>query len=182
MYGLINMAIKQLVLDNYGESGWSQVLEKSTIKQTQFELLTTYDDSITYKLVEGACAVTGKPAGEILELFGRYWVSYAANAGYEPLFKLFGPTFKECLLNLNRMHDHMGAMMPGLVPPEFNIEKEISATEYHLIYISQRVGLAPMVGGLMQGLADRYGVQGLFVEHLGKTADQKGDRFRIKWT
>ena len=182
MYGLINMAIKQLVLDNYGEPGWHQVLEKSTIKQSQFELLTVYDDAITYKLVEGACAVTGKPASEILDLFGRYWVKYAAHAGYEPLFKLFGPTFKECLFNLNRMHDHMGAMMPGLVPPEFYIEKEISPTEYHLIYISQRAGLAPMVGGLMIGLSDRYGIQNLAVEHLGKTEDGKGDRFHIKWT
>jgi len=182
MYGLINMAIKQLVLDNFGEPGWQQVLQKSTIKQSQFELLTVYDDAITYKLVEGACAVTGKPATEILDLFGRYWVKYAAAAGYEPLFKLFGPTLKECLLNLNRMHDHMGAMMPGLVPPEFYIEKDISETEVLLIYKSQRPGLAPMVSGLMAGLAERYGVQNLIAEHLGKTEDQKGDLFHLKWS
>jgi hypothetical protein len=181
MYGMINMAIKQLVLDNYGESGWSQVLEKANIRQNQFELLTVYDDLITYKLVEGACEVTGKAAEEILYLFGTYWVQYAAGAGYEPLLKLFGPTLRECLFNLNRMHDHMGAMMPGLIPPEFHIEKEISPTEYHLIYTSQREGLTPMVGGLLVGLSKRYGISDMDVIHLGKTEDNKGDRFHIKW-
>jgi hypothetical protein len=73
-------------------------------------------------------------------------------------------------------------MMPGLIPPEFQIEKEITPTEYHLIYISQREGLTPMVGGLLVGLSKRYGISNMDVFHLGKTEDNKGDRFHIKWS
>lgn len=182
MYGLINMAIKQLVLDNFGEVGWQSVLEKSGVKQNYFELLSVYDDKITYQLVGGACEVTGKKPEEILHLFGGYWIDYAVKAGYEPLLNLFGPTFKECLQNLNRMHDHMGAMMPGLVPPEFELENEISPTEYHLIYRSQRPGLAPMVSGLIVALAGRYGIKDVSIKHLGPCEDnENGQRFHIKW-
>jgi hypothetical protein len=181
MYGLINMAIKQLVLDNFGESGWQKVLDESQVKQNYFELLTVYEDDVTYKLVQGACAVTGMQAPDILKLFGKYWVNYAAVAGYEPLLKLFGPTLKECLFNLNKMHEHMGAMMPGLIPPEFNIEKEISSNEIILLYGSKRPGLSPMVSGLLEGLALRYNVQNLNVSPLGKTPDEAYERFLVKW-
>jgi hypothetical protein len=181
MYGLINMAIKQLVLDNFGESGWQKVLQESQVKLNYFELLTVYDDDLTYKLVHGACKVSGKKPEEILTLFGGYWINYAVSAGYEPLLKLFGPTFKDCLLNLNRMHDHMGAMMPGLIPPEFEIENEVSDHELHLLYTSKRPGLAPMVDGLLVALGKRYGVESLEIKHLGKTEDNKSDRFLVKW-
>ncbi len=181
MYGLINMAIKQLVLDNFGESGWQKVLDEAKVKQTNFEMLTIYNDDITYKLVGGACAVTGKSAEEILKLFGAYWVKYAAGAGYEPLFKLFGPTFKECMINLNRMHEHMGAMMPGLIPPEFNLEEDIAESEIILQYKSQRKGLAPMVSGLIQALSERYEVKNLQVNQLERKESIEAERFQIKW-
>ena len=181
MYGLINMAIKQLVIDQHGELGWEKVLEKSGVKEKNFEMLTVYDDSITYNLVGGACAVTGKPASDILHAFGVYWIQYAAKAGYEPLLKLFGPTMKECLYNLNRMHDHMGAMMPGLIPPEFHIHEEKGPQDYILAYGSQRQGLSPMVGGLLIGLGQRYGVKDMKVEYIGKSADQKSELFHIQW-
>ena len=184
MYGLINMAIKQLVLDNFGESGWQNVLEKSGVKQNYFELLSVYDDQITYQLVGGACEVTGKRPEEILHLFGGYWIHYAIKAGYEPLLKLFGPNFKECLQNLNRMHEHMGAMMPGLIPPEFELENEISSTEYHILYRSKRAGLAPMVSGLLSALASRYGIHNLMIEQLKRSEDQEAgtERFHLKWS
>jgi hypothetical protein len=180
MYGLINMAIKQLVIDNIGEAGWREVQDKSQVKQNYFELLTVYDDDITYKLVGGASEVTGKKPEEILHLFGSYWIEYAVNAGYEPLLNLFGPTFKECLFNLNKMHNHMGAMMPGLIPPEFEVEKEISPTEFDILYRSKRAGLTPMVSGLLDALGKRYQLK-VEVSYLGRTEDNLSDRFRIKW-
>jgi len=180
MYGLINMAIKQLVIDHYGSEGWQEVKTRASVKEEYFELLTVYDDSITYNLVKGASEVTGKTPGEVLQLFGKYWVTYASQAGYEPLLKLFGPNFKDCLVNLNRMHEHMGAMMPGLIPPEFEISKEISNTEFELIYKSQRSGLGPMVTGLLEALAMRYGIQNLELKEISQ--ESNSCRFLIKWS
>ena len=181
MYGLINMAIKQLVIDNYGTQGWQAVKAKASVNEEYFELLTVYDDAITYNLVKGASEVTGKSASEILQLFGRYWVNYASQAGYEPLIKLFGPNFKDCLVNLNRMHEHMGAMMPGLIPPEFEITKEISSTEFELMYKSQRAGLGPMVIGLLEALALRYGINKLELKELSQQ-ENNSCKFLVKWS
>ena len=181
MYGLINMAIKQLIKDQLGEDGWQTVKMEAQLEDDSFELLTPYDDGLTYKLIGAASKASGKPAHEILHLFGTYWIQYAVSAGYGPLIQLFGPTYKECLSNLNKMHDHMGAMMPGLVPPVFDIEKEISPTEFILNYTSTRSGLAPMVLGLLKTLAQRYGISEIETTHLGKTENNLSDRFLIKW-
>lgn len=181
MYGLINMAIKQLVIDHYGLQGWQAVKAKASVHEEYFELLTVYDDAITYNLVRGASEVTGKSPSEVLHLFGGYWVNYASQAGYEPLLKLFGPNFKDCLANLNRMHEHMGAMMPGLIPPEFEITKEISDTEFELMYKSQRPGLGPMVTGLLEALAKRYGISHLLLKEIPQE-NNNCCRFLIKWS
>lgn len=181
MYGLINMAIKQLVIDKMGEAAWESILEKSQVKQSHFELLSVYEDDITFKLVEGVCSFSGKTQAEILNLFGTYWVSYATSAGFGPLLKLFGPTFKECLYNLNKMHDHIGALMPGLIPPSFEIEKENSSRDVILLYKSTRSGLSPMVSGLLSTLGARYEIVNLQIEHLGKSNDGLSERFSIKW-
>jgi hypothetical protein len=181
MYGLINMAIRQLVIDAHGIEGWQTVKNKASLNEDNFELLTVYDDSITYKLVKSASEVTGKNPNEILHLFGMYWVGYASKAGYEPLLKLFGPNFKECLANLNRMHEHMGAMMPGLIPPEFEISKEVTDTEFEILYKSQRNGLSPMVSGLLEALAQRYGISEIKIEKI-QDLDESSCRFKVKWS
>jgi len=100
MYGLINMAIKQLIIDNFGEEGWQSIRNDALVKENVFELLTPYEDAITYNLIQSACKFSKKSPSEILHLFGGYWIIYAENAGYGPLIQLFGPTYKECLLNL----------------------------------------------------------------------------------
>lgn len=180
MYGMINTAIKQLVTDLMGETGWKKVLEKSGIEQNHFEMLSVYDDQVTYKLVASVCEFTGKTPDEILHGFGNFWVPYASKVGYEPLLRLFGPDFKTCLKNLNRMHDHMGAMMPGLVPPEFEIEKENSEKSLVLLYRSKREGLASMVSGLLESLGERYGLK-VACEYQGLTEDQRSHRFQVEW-
>ena len=181
MYGLINMAIKQLVTDSYGEASWKEILKSSGVTLSNFELLSSYDDSITYNLISGASKVTGKSSDEILFIFGSFWVEYATKAGYGTLISLFGPTFKDCLFNLNKMHEHMGAMMPELVPPKFDIEKENSDKDFILLYQSSRLGLTPMVSGLLVSLAKRFEIDNIDVKYLGKTIDNQADRFHIKW-
>ena len=74
----------------------------------------------------------------------------------------------------------MGAMMPGLIPPEFEISKEISNTEFELIYKSQRPGLGPMVTGLLEALAIRYGINNLELKEISQ--ESNSCRFLIKWS
>ena len=178
MYGLVNQAIKDLVLAKFGEKSWDQICTKVGLPPTDFVSMQYYPDAITYGLVGAASSQLGIPAETILSEFGKHWVQYTAKEGYGPLMDLFGADFKSCLQNLNNLHGRMGMTMPDLAPPRFSFT-EISADTYHLEYQSKRDGLVPMVTGLLQGLASKYQVKAE-ISFLADTENTGKKIFQIK--
>ena len=75
---------------------------------------------------------------------------------------------KEDLDNLDAMHARIGGTMPELVPPSFSREEQEDGSSL-LHYYSKREGLAPMVVGLVKGLAKRFGTE-VEIECLGEEA------------
>lgn len=158
MYGLVNQAIKDLVVERFGNSKWEEICTKASCPPDNFKPLEPYPDALTYGLVGSASEILGVDASTLLTQFGEYWILYTASQGYGELLNLFGRDFKSCLKNLNHMHARMGATMPALQPPRFDV-RELSETQIELHYISKRPGLAPMVKGLLYGLARRHGTE-----------------------
>ena len=155
MYGLVNQAIKDLVVTRFGESEWLKICQFAKIDTTDFVSMQYYPDELTYGLVGSASKNLLISPEVILHEFGKYFILYTDKAGYGSLMQLFGQDFKSCLKNLNNLHSRMGMSMPQLSPPKFNF-KEISSTEYEVEYYSKRAGLCPMVTGLLEGLAAKY--------------------------
>lgn len=155
MYGLVNQAIKDLVVNKFSEDQWNRICQESKLDNTDFISLQYYPDTVTYSLVGSASKVLGLSAEDILYEFGQYWVLYTAKEGYGPLMDLFGSSFKDCLQNLNSLHARMGMTMPQLSPPKFTFN-EIQQNHYQVEYHSVRQGLCPMVSGLLKGLATKH--------------------------
>lgn len=155
MYGMVNQAIKDLVVTQFGDAKWKEIADLSQINTDDFVFMDYYPDEITYTLVGNASKALSLPADAILEEFGKYWVLYTAKEGYGPLMDMFGTDFKMCLENLNNLHARMGMTMPHLTPPRF-VFKEMSPQYYTLEYHSKRAGLSPMVNGLIKGIAMKF--------------------------
>lgn len=158
MYGLVNQAVKDLVVSKFGNEMWAQIATECGLGSEDFLSLQYYPDALTYSLVASASKHLNVAAPDILHEFGKHWVLFTAAEGYGPMMDLFGSNFKECLTNLNNLHARMGMSMPNLTPPKFNFT-EISPTVYEIGYESKRAGLSPMVSGLLYGLAEKYGVK-----------------------
>lgn len=155
MYGLVNKAIKDLIVENFTIQAWDAVCEKANVANTDFVSMQTYPDSVTYSLVSAASDVLKMPPDAILYEFGKYWILYTAKEGYGDLMNLFGTDLKTCLINLNSMHARMGMSMPELTAPRFVVtekSKDVFFVEYH----SKRPGLCPMVKGLLEGLVEKF--------------------------
>lgn len=155
MYGLINQGLKDMVSRSSGIDTWRAVCSSLGVASDDFELLQPYDDELTQRLVRATAAEWQVSEGEVLQRFGRHWILFTAHEGYGPIMDLFGRDFRTCLKNLDRMHVHMGAMMPKLQPPRFNV-CDLGPDAIEVRYSSGRVGLAPMVHGLLQGLAEKF--------------------------
>jgi guanylate cyclase soluble subunit beta len=156
MYGLINKALKTMIVDGHGEDTWQLILEKSAVPDDSFITMERYDDSITYALVGATSDVLGAPAEACLDLFGHYWATVTAPNAYEMLFESTGETLFEFLENVNSLHDRITSTFIGYVPPHFIATANKNRME--LVYESKREGLTPFVVGIIKGLAERFEV------------------------
>ncbi len=178
MYGLVNRGIQDLVIRTFGEDVWNRVKAKAGVDVAEFESLTTYPDDVTYRLVGALSETVNMSAAALLRAYGKFWILYTAQEGYGDLMNLFGRDLRSCLVNLNTMHSRMGAMMPALKPPRFNCHLSDAGT-IEVEYYSLRPGLAPMVLGLFEGLAEKFGEKAE-ITHLGRDNLKQCELFSVR--
>lgn len=180
MYGLVNKAIYDLVVNNYGEETWEKIKAEAEVEVGMFMNLQQYDDSVTYKLVGAASKILGADAYDILVGFGKFWITYTAKEGYGEMLDSAGETFPEFLSNLDNMHLRVGYTYDNLMPPSFHCEV-IDDQNLRLEYHTHREHLAPLVVGLLQGLGEKFHLE-VKVDHI-KTREEIGyDLFHINHT
>ncbi|MEI8105634.1 MAG: heme NO-binding domain-containing protein [Actinomycetes bacterium] len=153
MYGLINDAIRRLVLEDHGEEVWSRIVERSDAPHGTFAAFHPYDDALTYALVANASAEVAIPADEILGSIGRYWITRIAVENYRDFLEGHGLAYRDILVGLDDMHARIQAILPQLRPPSIKVEL-VGDDRAVLHYRSEREGLAPFLVGLLEGLAE----------------------------
>jgi|SRR5215831_15761191 len=169
MYGLVNNALQGMVCSRFGENRWEAIKRNAHVNVDVFVSMEAYPDEVTYKLVDAASRVLDLSNEEILNAFGEYWVSYTAKEGYGEILNLAGRTLPDFLRNLDNLHTRVGLMFPRLKPPSFWCT-DVCSDSLRLHYrpgLSSRTGLAPLVIGLLKGLAVRFNLQ-LEVDHTAK--------------
>jgi len=177
MYGLVNRALQQMVCARCGDEGWQRVRTRAGIEDEVFVRMDSYPDEITEHLLVAASEELNTTAGKLLEDFGRYWVRYTMVEGYGALLNDLGNDFRAALDSLDGMHARVSLLYPALRPPRFRCET-IDSEQVRLHYWSDRRGMAPMVVGLVEGLAERYG---LLAKVFHETQHQPGhDSFIIQ--
>jgi hypothetical protein len=177
MYGLINQAVKDLVLASQGESLWEKICRDVGIDPADFEMLSPYPDRLTSAIVTTSATYLHLPTDTFLRKLGHHWIRFTAERGYGEMLDLLGRDLSTCLRNLNQMHAHLGAMMTELKPPSFFVTP-LSEKRLTIRYHSHREGLAPMVLGLLEGLAERL-QQRIEVEHHPKGARSDHEEFDV---
>jgi F420-0:gamma-glutamyl ligase-like protein len=114
MYGLVNKAVEELVVTNFGEEKWEAIKAKAGVDVEVFISNQAYPDDITYKLVGAASEVLGMAADDILVAFGEHWVLKTAAQSYGPMMKAGGKSLKEFLVNLPNFHTRVAMIYPNL--------------------------------------------------------------------
>ena len=155
MYGLVNKAIHDLVMQEHGEDAWEEIAERADVDSVGFVSMDAYDDDVTYRLVGAASEILEVQASALLEAFGEFWVRYTAREGYGEMLDAAGTDFGAFLANLDGLHVRVGRVMPGLRPPSFAVQ-ELGDDRFRVLYRSDRAGLEPMVVGLLRGLAAKF--------------------------
>lgn len=178
MYGLVNNAIKDLVLTSAGESVWEQVKQSAGVADLHIDTTTNYDDQISLQLVTAASDILGLPVADILEAFGRHWVLYTNREGWLAHFRLDAESFIGCLKQLDEMHLRVKDAMPDAKMPQFSVDSD--GDYFYLDYVSHREGFAPMVLGILTALAEQFN-ESWHIELMAEKRDNaKGESFLMR--
>lgn len=179
MYGLVNRAVEDLVKQMKGDDGWRRVCAHAQVGADGFVAVQSYPDEVTQRLVGSVSREMALPPEQVLEAFGEHWILYTAEQGYGDMLRHAGSDVREVLINLDDMHSRIETAFPEMSPPHFAVEDRADG-EFDLVYESTRDGLAPMVLGLVRGLALRFG-QRIEIEHTeGRAPGRPRDRFRVR--
>ena len=81
MYGLVNKAVRDMVIGEFGEQRWSDICEAAGCPPEEFTPLKPYPDDWTYRIVAAASQSLGRSASDLLEAFGEYWIRFTAEIG-----------------------------------------------------------------------------------------------------
>lgn len=177
---MVNKAVEEMVVMHHGEDTWEEIKALAGVEVDVFLSNQGYPDEITYRLVQAASEVLGRPADEILEAFGEHWVLHTAQEGYGALLRAGGRDLREFLLNLQDFHTRVKMMFPDLRPPAFECT-DVTDTSVHLHYRTHRPGMTRFVVGLVGGLGKmfRTPVDVRVIADRQHGADH--DVFRIEW-
>lgn len=155
MYGIVNKAIEDLVVANFGRKKWDTIKDRTGVDIDFFISSEPYDDDITFKLAMAVSEVMEMPLSEVLIAFGEWWVLDTAAKKYPGLMNTGGANLKDFLLHLPAFHNRVMLVYPNLTPPEFKVS-DVQDRSLHMHYHSKREGLQEFVRGLLQGLGKLY--------------------------
>jgi len=155
MYGFVNLAIREFVLQDHGTDFWNQITSEVSGISDIYLPDQAYDDALTYGIVGAIASKLEIPVPQALEAFGEFWVSFVDKMGYGALLSGNGRNLQDFLSNLDNFHSQLAIAYPDFTPPQFEY---VDHGDGHLEidYESERPGLAPMVTGILKGLAKRY--------------------------
>jgi hypothetical protein len=180
MYGLVNKSIEELITANSGKEKWDLIKLKSGVDIAYFISTESYDDTVTYNLIQAASEELNISVDEILFDFGEWWILKTGVEKYGGLLKAGGNNLKEFLINLPLFHDRIMLIYPKLMSPEFEIV-EIGENSLVLHYISKREGLVYFMKGLISGLGKMFETPVEIVHLYGKENGQEYEAFKVSW-
>ena len=180
MYGIVNKSIEELIKHHHGNEKWDAILKRSGVDTDFFISNQPYDDAITYQLAGAVSEELGVTVGDVLFLFGEWWILHTTKQKYGNLLQAGGKSLREFLINLPVFHNHIMMMYPKLTPPEFKVS-EVQENSIQVHYFSKRVGLQSFVHGLLSGLSKLYETETQIA--LMQSRDDGADHeiFKVSW-
>lgn len=155
MYGIVNKALEELAISNYGIDVWENIKRRAGVDIDFFISNEPYDDEITYNLAQAASDELGISVNEVLIAFGEWWILYTGRKQYGYLMETGGASFQKFMIHLPMFHNRIMMIYPKISPPEFQVT-DIKENSLNLHYFSKRIGLKYFVYGLISGLGKFY--------------------------
>ncbi|XP_055371679.1 soluble guanylate cyclase 89Db-like [Condylostylus longicornis] len=152
MYGMLLESVQHFVQTEFGEHVWNQALQASQCKHTSFKTHQVYPDNLMPDLAQSLSAITGKSFDYFMNYFGKCFVRFFSNFGYDKIIRASGRYFADFLQSMDNLHNQMRFTYPKMKSPSMQLAMadENGAV---LIYKSGRTGFSRYFMGQLTEIA-----------------------------
>ncbi|KAK5650378.1 hypothetical protein RI129_001407 [Pyrocoelia pectoralis] len=179
MYGMLLQSVQHFVQVEYGEDVWQQVLKLADCKTSVFNTYHVYPDDIMAKLADACARVTSATVDDFMEFFGKCFVRYFSNFGYDVTIRATGRYFTDFLQNVDNIHTQFCFTYPKMKSPSIYLT-DIDKNGCVMVYRSERKGFVRYVMGLLDQIAkDIYNITSLKVTVMEHTSSASGNRRNV---
>lgn len=165
MHGLINRSIQCFIGDTYGPQAWIAIADAAHVAPDGFEAMLTYDDPVSYAVLDAAALRLSRSPESILEDLGTYLVSHPNTEPLRRLLRFGGVTFVEFLHSLDDLQGRGRMAVPDLDLPALELV-ENTPDRFTLHCRSANPGLGHVIVGVLRAMADDYGALAM-LDHQG---------------
>ena len=153
MRGVVFNWLERVVVDEYGEDLWDELIEAAAVSGAYTSMGGYSDDDLT-GLVSAAAVSLQQSEDEFLRWFGRGTLALLAD-GHRDLFDAHRTT-RSFVLGLNDVvHPAARRLTPGAETPTFDCNT--ASPDTLLIEYGSRRLLCAFAQGLIEGVAELYG-------------------------
>ncbi|XP_050436148.1 soluble guanylate cyclase 89Da-like [Adelges cooleyi] len=161
MYGMLLESVQHFIQLEYGENAWRQIVKLTKCKWTVFNTHHIYPDSLMPNLAEAAAVVLTDPeepedqeptADSFMRYFGRCFVRFFSNLGYDAPIRATGRYFCEFLKNVDNLHLQMRFAYPKMKSPSMYMS-HVDRQGCVLVYRSTRQGFTQYFMGQLDEIA-----------------------------
>lgn len=145
MKGILPKLMQDYIKKEFGDKVYKLMQEE--LGHPAFLATESYPDSVIHDMATVVSKLTSKSKDEIFYGLGFY-TPFAYKKIYGRYFRF--ASYKEFLLNMNKVHEELTKEMQGIVPPKFEYRDLGDVLE--MTYISKR-GLFSYFEGILNGMA-----------------------------
>lgn len=179
MYGIINVAIQDFAVANYGQEKWAAIKQQSGI-DVDFSLTNNpYNDSIAYKIAHASAREMHLNPDDVLQEIGESVIA-TAHTKFNSFIESRGNTLKDYLVNLPNFHNRIAMIYPELNAPQFKVS-HIEGTSLNVHYVSNTKGIRPFIKGYLIGLAKLFNERAAVTVLESVNNDSPQEIFKISW-
>ncbi|KAK9758685.1 hem-NO-binding [Popillia japonica] len=155
MYGMLLESVQYFIQLEYGEELWKKVIQTANCKFSVFTTHQVYPDATMSNLAAACAEVTSASYDSFMDFFGRCFVRYFSNLGYDVTIRSTGRYFTDFLEGVDNIHSQFCFTYPKMKSPSMYVT-DIDNEGCVLVYRSSRQGFTQYLTGLLLQIAKDF--------------------------
>ncbi|XP_017856650.1 PREDICTED: soluble guanylate cyclase 89Da [Drosophila arizonae] len=159
MYGMLYESVQHYVQEEYGMDVWKKVCRIVDCKHNSFKTHQIYPDKLMPDIAAALSACTGESFDFCMNFFGKCFVRFFSNFGYDKMIRSTGRYFCDFLQSIDNIHLIMRFTYPKMKSPSMQLTSMDEGGAV-ILYRSGRTGMSKYLIGQMTEVArEFYGLE-----------------------